>query len=773
MAGSVFNRVKTWISETLTASDLNAEINNILDNLDAEGAGGYSDNLSEMRAQTDPGEVGSESLATSLADDIERLRFTIAEMKGETYWYTTADTNLASVQSQLGSAAANRNRVISGVSKATSDQSLFLVPSGSGNGDSFTLSATATDLIYSVNGTEYTLASDVVQANTQTAPTTNNTATINNPGLSSQSWTKYYGSFGGAVEIDSIGAEFTTRNQTRHTFRVGTEYFRAMIDTSRSQLRNLERGIFFDESGDGIPAVTLADNDTITLMTTNYVFLSTTGTLSITTNEPIYSSEEPAAPSNGDYWLDLTTQTWKVYDGASYSQADATYIGMVITDENDDTVAARSADFSHTVNSTNTVRLDRYYNSTSQLQLQEDAKISVYGNSYEFRSLSLFDSLSWTSSDLETGTITANTLYFYYLTEDGIPKISITPPVDMTITRGGLYHPYETWRAVGQAFWTSSSAVHSFISYDNNDRGNIVGYSSVDSNALTLDYFASPLVRHGKQTINRSNTGTYPTFRVPFHMSITVPSGATLGHRDGFEDNIVVHIGPTATDKSLHIAVSSHQWGQTDDTVTTTALGTGSDSGLLYSPSGSVNMSPVAVAWGYGDQSTAGTWASDLSFFTAGYGLDVCRRYITESVGSAEGTSTTFTDIANWNGVFQPAGKDIRIQLIGAGGDVDTDITIFRSAATQARGEIQFRDTNAAGSPTTVIRFDVEVAGASGTISATTPPSSVMYLYGREQYGANTSFPDYFVVYGEATARLIVRNIAVLVEELPFGSGVN
>ncbi len=48
-----------------------------------------------MQTQTDPGEVGSESLASAIADELARMRFVIAEMKGQSsgtnpYWYPTA-----------------------------------------------------------------------------------------------------------------------------------------------------------------------------------------------------------------------------------------------------------------------------------------------------------------------------------------------------------------------------------------------------------------------------------------------------------------------------------------------------------------------------------------------------------------------------------------------------------------------------------------------------------------------------------------------------------
>ena len=103
MPGATFNRIKTWIAETLTPSDLNAEIDNILNNLGPGGVDDYSTNVAEMQKQTDPGEVGSESLATSTAGELERLRHEIAQMKGTTYWYTAPATTLSELNKLFGS----------------------------------------------------------------------------------------------------------------------------------------------------------------------------------------------------------------------------------------------------------------------------------------------------------------------------------------------------------------------------------------------------------------------------------------------------------------------------------------------------------------------------------------------------------------------------------------------------------------------------------------------------------------------------------------------
>lgn len=78
----------------LTATIYNQDHQNHIDNGVPSQLDDYSTNTTEMRAQTNPGEQGSESLASSLAGELERLRFTIAELKGKTFWYETSGTTL-------------------------------------------------------------------------------------------------------------------------------------------------------------------------------------------------------------------------------------------------------------------------------------------------------------------------------------------------------------------------------------------------------------------------------------------------------------------------------------------------------------------------------------------------------------------------------------------------------------------------------------------------------------------------------------------------------
>lgn len=66
---------------TILADHYNGEFNNILTNFDPDGVDDASVNLAAMQATVDPGELSSESLATSLRGELQRLRYAVAEAK--------------------------------------------------------------------------------------------------------------------------------------------------------------------------------------------------------------------------------------------------------------------------------------------------------------------------------------------------------------------------------------------------------------------------------------------------------------------------------------------------------------------------------------------------------------------------------------------------------------------------------------------------------------------------------------------------------------------
>lgn len=97
----LLSRVKTWIAaETLTASDLNAEFDNILNNLDPDSVEDASADNTAMQTVADP-YPGAESLATSLRGELQRLRYLIKQITGETNWYVDPDNTIAAIETDV------------------------------------------------------------------------------------------------------------------------------------------------------------------------------------------------------------------------------------------------------------------------------------------------------------------------------------------------------------------------------------------------------------------------------------------------------------------------------------------------------------------------------------------------------------------------------------------------------------------------------------------------------------------------------------------------
>jgi hypothetical protein len=114
--GAQFSRVTVWSSaQTLTAASLNGEFDNILTNLTPAGIDDESVSLVAMRATVDPYPAGTESLATALQGEIQRIRYLLAQITGETYWYIDPDTTIAALKTAADATAISHKNYIAGL----------------------------------------------------------------------------------------------------------------------------------------------------------------------------------------------------------------------------------------------------------------------------------------------------------------------------------------------------------------------------------------------------------------------------------------------------------------------------------------------------------------------------------------------------------------------------------------------------------------------------------------------------------------------------------
>lgn len=451
--GALFSRLKTWVStEDVTYSDLNSEFNNILDNLIPTMIDDYSANTSQMQTTADPGEVGSESLATSLAGELARLRHMIGEITGEDEWYESPVSSLTGLANAIGTGLTD-NRLVSGRVSSGHAQPVFLVPNGAAR--TVKLDGTPTNFIYYIAGVEYTISSDVTLTSLTAAPSSQNTCLVNDANASDQDWTKYSGEFGSEITIDNVGTEITALQGKTAAFKLDngstSEYFIGQYENNK--LIKCKRGYFFDSSDAAIPRIVFSNNDTITLMKLTWVFAKTDGTLTATYNPPIWSDDEPSSPSIGDYWFDYSANIWKVYGVGSYSAANAILVGVCIQDTTN-TVAARSFEFFSNYDSQNTVEL--IYESATQVKARYPGSIvNVWGETIK----NDHNVHTWDMTlDLDTGLVEASsTYYFFYITETGDKVISTVRPHDRREDLQGFYHTHKPWRCVGSAYNNGSS----------------------------------------------------------------------------------------------------------------------------------------------------------------------------------------------------------------------------------------------------------------------------------------------------------------------------
>lgn len=94
MSVGLYSHTTRATGTVLTAAIYNSDHTNHITNANPLMNGAYSDNLTQHQLNTDPGGLGSEILAGSLAVELEQLRFAIKRITGKTQWYVAPTNNL-------------------------------------------------------------------------------------------------------------------------------------------------------------------------------------------------------------------------------------------------------------------------------------------------------------------------------------------------------------------------------------------------------------------------------------------------------------------------------------------------------------------------------------------------------------------------------------------------------------------------------------------------------------------------------------------------------
>lgn len=158
---------------------------------------------------------------------------------------------------------------------------------------------------------------------------------------------------------------------------------------------------------------------------------------------------------------------------------------------------------------------------------------------------------------------------------------------------------------------------------------NLTITTSVAANALTIalktksagDASATDIIYVGQRSSTLS-TGTYTRRSITGALSMVVSSGSTLGHSSGGTHNIWVYAIDNAG--TLEIAVSQTLYPETGLLSTTAEGGAGAadSNSTAYSTTARTNVAFRLVGLLVSTQTTAGTWASNMTqVFTGDYGM--------------------------------------------------------------------------------------------------------------------------------------------------------
>lgn len=263
---------------------------------------------------------------------------------------------------------------------------------------------------------------------------------------------KYIGEQGSEITIGSVGTEISSKVGETAAFETGNgEYFKCFIKDATT-LSKVSRGYFFDNTGAPVDRANLSSTHLLTLMKLGWIFVENNGTtIDVTYVEPSMTFTAPSSPASGDYWLDLTNQIWKRYSGTSWEIINRTLIGEFICDATN-CIGTRPTDYENGATDLNNIALEV---STTEIIKTKNPriKIDVYGTQIDV----IANGISWNiTTDLDTGSEAADTLYYLYLSDQGETIVSLTAPYDRKDLQG-WYHPHHSYRCVGAALNDTSS----------------------------------------------------------------------------------------------------------------------------------------------------------------------------------------------------------------------------------------------------------------------------------------------------------------------------
>lgn len=336
-----------------------------------------------------------------------------------------------------------------------------------------------------INGASITLSSDITTPSMLLAPSIQNTCRVDDLEYDNLNFTKTEGEMGGTfILLSNIQNNISALDGTVQAFShgAGPELFFARINDSEDRLEDCVRGL------GGTLREELDDNDIITLLAANHIFIEDDLTIYTTRTYPEYLQSDPSSPTLGDFYFDTVVKIWKRYNGVSFEALNVNWLGTAILDDVE-TIFVSPNNFDLGWNES----LERKIGYVSATQISVTInEVSVAGvfqkNS---KAISRIYALS---TNLEPGrSEIANTLYYIYVQRDLTLFFSDIAPREYD-WRKGYYHPRRYWRCIGSVF-RDVSGIELFHEHGNQIMFNTPGtVNDLTASATLFEHLRVPVL---------------------------------------------------------------------------------------------------------------------------------------------------------------------------------------------------------------------------------------------------------------------------------------
>ena len=333
-------------------------------------------------------------------------------------------------------------------------ESLSTLPQAIIPGESLTATINIDGVILIIDNTQTPLHGDTITANLIPAPSSANTAKIDDINCNGSEDSKYI------TEIHLSNLEVNVSNLGKQIIALLTpqnEIITGYLDTDTNTLKSIERGSFITNINTPNQRGVLNNGDTLTLLSLNRIYIDKDGQCVVDNKKQYHSNYDPQNPTTNEKLFRPILKQWFNYNNSWYKFSYA-FVGYAVCN-NLTCIGCKTIDTSLELMDLNNISLS--YKGQTIFTNSKRILLSCCDNIIDLD----VGVIRWTEDNIIDGIeILANTKYYIYINGYGTPYLSPVKPFLWDVI-GYYRHPYHYWRCLGEAMTNTSKEFSSIIKY--------------------------------------------------------------------------------------------------------------------------------------------------------------------------------------------------------------------------------------------------------------------------------------------------------------------